>query len=303
MIDLAEVLPIVCVIFGFVAMVLVARAQNIPVNCVDSPYRIQIQEGQSTLKDGVSIRLHTDIRCQLRAFWFVNIQRFYVELDSIDFRMALSEDRFLQDHSIHQQTINFDTPGDYVQRIEFSDADNYVIKNNQIRRDYPLVLILHSFIDENSNEFFRLPIQIATLHIKSSIPTDPPTRFLGRISKLANGQSLVIQDIYTPGAFTSEDTCAICLTERVSYVLLPCKHALLSFFVALLVLFSFVQCRNVYTQTIDRDRRSLNNVRYKNLCMFRTNRLCDYLHELTSKESENEQQIWKRRTSNFFSNW
>ncbi|UJR36893.1 hypothetical protein I4U23_029606 [Adineta vaga] len=203
------------------------RAQNIPVNCVDSPYRIQIQEGQSTLKDGVSIRLHTDIRCQLRAFWFVNIQRFYVELDSIDFRMALSEDRFLQDHSIHQQTINFDTPGDYVQRIEFSDADNYVIKNNQIRRDYPLVLILHSFIDENSNEFFRLPIQIATLHIKSSIPTDPPTRFLGRISKLANGQSLVIQDIYTPGAFTSEDTCAICLTERVSYVLLPCKHACL----------------------------------------------------------------------------
>ena len=68
-----------------------------------------------------------------------------------------------------------------------------MIKNNQIRREYPLVLITHSFIDENSNEFFELPIQIIILHIKSSIPTDPSTKFLGRISKLANGQSLVLQ--------------------------------------------------------------------------------------------------------------
>ncbi len=53
--------------------------------------------------DGVYIQLHTQIRCQLRAFWFVNIQRFYSELDSTDFRLSLYENRFLKDQSVHQE--------------------------------------------------------------------------------------------------------------------------------------------------------------------------------------------------------
>jgi hypothetical protein len=169
--------------------------------------------------------LHTQIRCQLRAFWFVNIQGFYSELDSTDFRLSLYENRFLKDQSVHQEIFSFDTPGDHTQHIRFSDAENYLINNNQTRREYPLVLILHSSFDEDTKEFFQLPIQVATLHVKSSISTDPSTKFLIRISKLADGRSLVLQDIFTPGAFISDDTCAICLTERVTHLLLPCKHA------------------------------------------------------------------------------
>ena len=51
---------------------------------------------------------------------------------------------------------SFETPGDYVQRIEFSDAENYLLRNNQIRREYPLVLVVHSLIDDNSTDFFQL---------------------------------------------------------------------------------------------------------------------------------------------------
>lgn len=51
---------------------------------------------------------------------------------------------------------SFETEGDYVQHIQFSDAENYLINNNQTRREYPLVLIFHSFIDEDSTEFFQV---------------------------------------------------------------------------------------------------------------------------------------------------
>jgi hypothetical protein len=95
-------------------------AKNVPVKQIDSPYRFNIDEDRSTLQgrdrfknkqktqevflDGVYIRFHTQIHCQLRAFWFVNIQGFYSELDSIDFRLSLSENRFLKNNSVHQET-------------------------------------------------------------------------------------------------------------------------------------------------------------------------------------------------------
>ncbi|CAF1291134.1 unnamed protein product [Rotaria sp. Silwood1] len=196
-----------------------------PVDIIDSPYIINIKEDRSTLKDGVYIHLETQIRCQLRVFWFVNIQNFYSELDSIDFRLSLIENRFLKNHCAHQEIFSFQTPGDYIQHVKFSDAENYLTQNNETRREYPLVIVVHSLIDENSQEFFQLPIQVVTLHVKSSIPTDLPTKLIMRISKLANGKTLVIKDIYAPGAFVSIDLCAVCLTERVNHVLLPCKHA------------------------------------------------------------------------------
>ncbi|CAF1278354.1 unnamed protein product [Adineta ricciae] len=34
--------------------------------------------------------------------------------------------------------------------------------------------------------------------------------------------------------------------------------------------------------------------------MFRTNRLCDYLREMIPEKADDEQQLWKRRTSNFY---
>ncbi|CAF1036955.1 unnamed protein product [Adineta steineri] len=284
-------------------------AQNIPVDRIDSSYTINIEENRSTLKDGVYIRLHTDIHCQLRAFWFVNIQRFYKELDSRDFRLSLYDNRFLKDNCVHQETFNFETSGDYVQRIEFSDAENYLINNNETRREYPLVLIVHSLITENSEEFFQLPIQVATLHVKSSIPTDPPTKFILRISKLADGRSLVLQDIFTPGAFHSDNTCAVCLTEPVTHVLLPCKHACVCrncFSLIDKCPVCLVQCRSVFTDTVDRDKRSLNNVNYSNLCMFRKSRLCNHLRELSMGKSDqtgNDQELWKRGVSHFYSNW
>lgn len=53
---------------------------------------------------GVHIQLETQIPCQLHAFWFVNIKRFYAEIDSPEFRLALFEDRVLQNHFIHENT-------------------------------------------------------------------------------------------------------------------------------------------------------------------------------------------------------
>jgi hypothetical protein len=50
---------------------------------------------------------------------------------------------------------SFETSGDYTQHIQFTDAENYLTKNTETRREYPLVLILHSLIEENSQEFFR----------------------------------------------------------------------------------------------------------------------------------------------------
>ena len=68
MIELAEILPYLCIIIGFVVMVFVARhrreifteeptimpipqsARNIPVDRVDSPYRINIDDSRATLK-------------------------------------------------------------------------------------------------------------------------------------------------------------------------------------------------------------------------------------------------------------
>ncbi|CAF3301527.1 unnamed protein product [Rotaria socialis] len=200
-------------------------AKNIPVDRIDSPYRINIEESRSTLKDGVDIRVHTQILCQLRVYWFVTIQNFYSELDSSDFRLSLLENRFLKNHSAHEEIFSFETCGDYVQRVKFPGAENYLIQNNQTRRKYPLVIIVHSFASDDRQEFFRLPIQVAALHVKSSTPNDPPTKFIMKLSKLASGQSLVLQDIFIPGAGISDDACAICLTERANHVLLPCKHA------------------------------------------------------------------------------
>ena len=54
---------------------------------------------------------------------------------------------------------SFDTPGSYYQRIQYENAENHVINNtnNQTRKEYPLVLILHRLIDDdNPVEFFRL---------------------------------------------------------------------------------------------------------------------------------------------------
>lgn len=94
-------------------------AQNIPVDRIDSPYSITIEENRSTLKgtqiwqekfisffvlDGVYVRLRTRVRCQLRAYWFVHIQGFYAELDATDFRWSLSEDRFLLNRSTHRES-------------------------------------------------------------------------------------------------------------------------------------------------------------------------------------------------------
>ncbi|CAF1318608.1 unnamed protein product [Rotaria sordida] len=315
---------------------------NIPVDRIDSPYRINIEEYRSTFKDGVYIRLETQIRCQLRVYWFVNIQNFYSELDSIDFRLSLLKNRFLKNHSAHQEIFNFETTGDYIQCAKFSDAENYLIQNNTTRREYPLVIVVHSFIDENSQEFFQLPIQVVTLHVKSSIPQDPPTKVIGRISKLANGQSLVVQDIYTPGAFISDDACAVCLTERVNHVLLPCKHACICqncfslidkcpicqrficniifyqeypyelvrlvflFLVTLLILFQVVQSRSVFPETVARHKRSLSNVNYMDLCMFRKSRLCNYLRTMDNEKFDrigDDQEVWRRGLSQFYSNW
>lgn len=142
MIDLPELLPLLFVFVGFAAMVLVARysttspsfvkprflcfahfmyrrdlfteersfpviaetAKNIPMDRIESPFTLHIDENRSTLTDGVYVRLRTKIHCQLRAFWFVTIQDFYAELDAPDFRNSLLEDRFLTTKSTHRET-------------------------------------------------------------------------------------------------------------------------------------------------------------------------------------------------------
>ncbi|CAF4018637.1 unnamed protein product [Adineta steineri] len=76
--------------------------------------------------------------------------------------------------------------------------------------------------------------------------------------------------------------------------------------ISLLVLFSLVQCRSVFTDTVDRDKRSINNVNYSSLCMFRKSRLCNHLRELSMGKSDqagNDQELWKRGVSHFYSNW
>ena len=70
-------------------------------------YKVEISICERSLiavcLEGVQIQLNSQIPCQLRAFWFVNIQRFYSELDAPDFRLALYEKRFLENDSIHQE--------------------------------------------------------------------------------------------------------------------------------------------------------------------------------------------------------
>ena len=57
----------------------------------------------------------------------------------------------------NEDLFSFDAPGDHTQHIQFSDAENYLMNNeNQTRREYPLVLILHSSFDEDTNDFFQL---------------------------------------------------------------------------------------------------------------------------------------------------
>ena len=112
---------------------------------------------------------------------------------------------------IREISFSFQMPGDHTQEIRYSDAKNYLMNNtNATRREYPLVLMVHALIGEDSREFFQLvkrqtlqtirkcyfhfqPIQIVILHVKSSITTDPPTRIINRISKLSNGKSLIVQ--------------------------------------------------------------------------------------------------------------
>jgi hypothetical protein len=51
----------------------------------------------------------------------------------------------------NEYLFSFDTPGDHRQHIQFSDAENYLINNNnQTRREYPLVLIVHSASDDDN---------------------------------------------------------------------------------------------------------------------------------------------------------
>lgn len=51
---------------------------------------------------------------------------------------------------------SFETSGDYVQHITFNDAENYLTTNNTARREYPLVVIVHSFIDDNPQDYLQL---------------------------------------------------------------------------------------------------------------------------------------------------
>ncbi|CAF4911046.1 unnamed protein product [Rotaria sp. Silwood1] len=67
-----------------------------------------------------------------------------------------------------------------------------------------------------------------------------------------------------------------------------------------------IECRSALPQNIDRLKSSLKHIDYKNLCMFRKNRLCNFLHEMnnaTSDETKQDQELWKRGLSQFYSNW
>jgi hypothetical protein len=43
----------------------------------------------------------------------------------------------------------------------------------------------------------------------------------------------------------------------------------------MILFLGLVQCRTVFTETMGRHKRSLNNFNYMNLCAFRKSRLCD----------------------------
>jgi hypothetical protein len=49
----------------------------------------------------------------------------------------------------------------------------------------------------------------------------------------------------------------------------------IKFICSFLLLIGLVQCRSVFTETMDRQKKALSDVNYINLCMFRKSRLCD----------------------------
>jgi hypothetical protein len=51
---------------------------------------------------------------------------------------------------------SFECSGDYVQHMQFSDGETYLNGTSAQRRQYPLILVLHSTIENDSSEFFRL---------------------------------------------------------------------------------------------------------------------------------------------------
>ena len=58
---------------------------------------------------------------------------------------------------IREISFSFEMPGDHTQKIRYSDAENYLMNNtNATRREYPLVLMVHALIGEDSREFFQL---------------------------------------------------------------------------------------------------------------------------------------------------
>ncbi|CAF1291119.1 unnamed protein product [Rotaria sp. Silwood1] len=76
--------------------------------------------------------------------------------------------------------------------------------------------------------------------------------------------------------------------------------------VSLLLLFQVVQCRSVFPETVDRHKRSLSNINYIDLCMFRKSRLCNYLRAIDNEKFDrigDDQELWRRGVSQFYSNW
>ncbi|CAF1168460.1 unnamed protein product [Adineta steineri] len=77
--------------------------------------------------------------------------------------------------------------------------------------------------------------------------------------------------------------------------------------IALFVLSSsLVQCGNVLPESVKRHKASLKNIDYINMCMFRKSRLCYFLREINNgrfDEKKEDQEIWKRGVSRFYSNW
>ena len=55
---------------------------------------------------------------------------------------------------------SFQSPGDYVQHIQFTDAENSLHENRSTRREYPLILIVHCLIEDDPNEFFQSVISL-----------------------------------------------------------------------------------------------------------------------------------------------
>ncbi|CAF0832691.1 unnamed protein product [Rotaria sordida] len=78
------------------------------------------------------------------------------------------------------------------------------------------------------------------------------------------------------------------------------------FLVTLLILFQVVQSRSVFPETVARHKRSLSNVNYMDLCMFRKSRLCNYLRTMDNEKFDrigDDQEVWRRGLSQFYSNW